>query len=377
LVREIVALEKATGGRGPMGALRRPITDAEIEEILGSENIEIEALDHIEQIDLMEPLDRDEYTVQQMLRIAGRGAKTLETDHFVLAYTSSTAKARALARRLEAVYKWSVKFMEMMEIPPVRPKSKLEIFFFATHKEFDAYSALHGFREMGVLGFYHHVDNRCAFFDMMTWPPVAMAYEKYQNPDIDYQTRRRKHNLIERFVEHMNLEVIQHEAGHQIHFNIGIFPLWGDVPTWVVEGLTMQFETPPSKLGASFGTINYPRLEEIRRLYGPRGENLPPMRDFILHDSMWHAGGAASYPIGWALVRYLYKTQREEFAEFMRLLAERENDRGVRVPITEKLGQLEEIFGKLDDEWIQGFKDYIGDMTLRTSVLPPTLQDIQ
>ena len=45
---------------------------------------------------------------------------------------------------------------------------------------------------------------------------------------------------------------------------------------------------------------------------------------------------------GWALVNYLYKNHREGFAGFMRLIAKREDDRGVRVPIDDKLQQMEE-----------------------------------
>ncbi len=377
-VREMIRLDEGASAAAERTPRRTAaeITLAEIQEILGSEEIEIKALDYIERVDLMQPFDRDETALREMLRIAGREARVLETDHIVMVYTSSIEKARKLGSRLEAVYKWNVRFIEMMGIPPVRPDSKLEVFFFGTHKEFDGYSTMHGFRELGVLGFFHHVDNRSAFFDMNTWPPVAVPYRRYQDPQTNPQVRRRGLGLIKRYVEFQNLTVIQHEIGHHIHFNIGVFPPWGDVPTWLVEGLTMQFEVPPSRLGASLGATNHQRLREIRQLYGPNCENLPPLRDFMLSDAMWHQGGGASYSIGWALVSYLYKTQRESFAEFMRLMAQREDDRGARMPVTEKLKQIEDIFGEIDDEWVQRFKDYVSGLQLKTSVLPPALGDL-
>ena len=378
-VRDLILFEEerptdtdTTGRR-----LAAELSAAEIDEILGDESVEdLYVWDYIEQVDLTTPFDYDPVAERDMLRVTGKQGKILQTDHFMLAYTSTLERAQKLATRLEAVFKWNVRFVEMMGIPPVRPRAKLEVYFFGTHKEFEGYMALHGFRELGVLGFYHHYDNRNAFFDMYTWPPIAMAVKKYENPEIDYQLRTRKLNLIERYVNYANLEVIQHEAGHHIHFNIGVFPNEGDVPTWLVEGLTMQFEVPPSRLGASLGTVNHERLRQIRQMYGPRGEGLPPMRTFMLNDAMWYRGGGASYCIGWALVNYLYKTKREAFAGFMRLMAQREDDRGVVVPIAEKLQQMEDYFGEIDDKWIQDFKDYIAEMQLKTSVLPPSLADI-
>jgi len=373
-VRELIPVEQQqpVASQQP-GTLPVWITNEEIEEILGSENIEIAALDHIERIDLMDPLPRNEEHVREMLRIAGRQARIFETDHFVLVYTSSIAKARKLGSRLEAVYRWRVWFLEQMGIEPVRPDAKLEAYFFGTHEEFQGYQALHGDISMGVLGFWHPVDNRSVFFDTETWPPIANLLKRYSDPKVDFQIRRRGRNMVERWVEYQNMSTTQHEAGHHIDFNIGIFPKQGDVPRWLVEGLTMQFEAPPSELGGCLGRINYKRLQEIRQQYGPNLEALPMMRDFMLHDALWFQG--YNYPLGWALVHYLYKQNREAFAKFMRLMAQREDDWGVRVPLTEKLKQMEEIFGEIDEEWTQQFKDYISSIPMRESQLPPRFED--
>jgi virulence-associated protein VagC len=180
--------------------------------------------------------------------------------------------------------------------------------------------------------------------------------------------------MIKRWVDAYNMEVLQHEAGHHIDFNIGFFPQRADVPRWLPEGLTMQFEVGPSQLGASFGKINYNRLNELRQQYGPQLQTLPMLRDFMLHQAVWFQG--YNYPLGWALVYYLIKNYPEELPDFMQIVAQREDDRGVLVPLTEKLEQMEDLFGKIDEEWTQRFKDFISDIPMRQSELTPRLEDL-
>lgn len=371
-VRELTVVDAESGGEG--GLRRREITDEEIAEILGSELLEdLGAWEWIEEIDLAQPLPTNPESLEQMERIAGQQARVHETDHFVLVYTSSDEQARRMAARFEAAYKWRVWFLDKMGVKPVRPEHKLEMFFFGTFAEFQAYQALHGNIAPGVLGFWSPTDNRSAFFDCDYFPPIAAANQRYSDPDVDARIRRRGRNLVNRWVGAFNMEVVQHEAGHHIDFNIGFFPQWGDVPRWLPEGLTQMFEVPPSRMGAAFGKVNYRRLNELRQIYGQQLENLPPMRDFMLRNEIWFQG--YNYPRGWALVHYLINRFPDEFARFMQLVAQREDDRGVVVPLTEKLDQIEELFGEIDDEWTQAFRDYMNAIPMRPSELPPEITD--
>ncbi|RMF76989.1 MAG: DUF1570 domain-containing protein [Planctomycetota bacterium] len=363
---------KTAGNRPPGGtnAFRRMITDEEIEEVLGSEHVELGPSDIDEEYDLRAPLPVDEVSVREMERIAGVKAKRLYTDHFVLVYTSSLEKARKLASRLESVYEWNVKFMEMLDIPrTTRPDAKLEIFFFGTHPEYDAYQRFNGWSAFGAIGFYMRTNNRSAFFDMETFPPYKAQLEQARNPNVPPQERRRIKNMVLRTIEHDNLEVVQHEAAHHIHFNIGIFPRGGDLPTWMTEGLATMFEAPPSEVGASLGAVNHYRLFHFRRFYGDHGQNLPPLKLFILNDGMWN--GFPSYSIGWALNHYLFRNFREEYGEWMRLLAKRPDDFVTRIETSKKQEQFEDIFGEVDDDWIKAFNDYIASIQLNRAALPP------
>lgn len=366
-VREITLVEDEQPAEGP-GGLRRQITDAEIEEILGSESVEdLYVWDYTEQIDLMEELDFDEESVNEMKLFAGRQAKVLKTPHFVFVYTSDPAGARRLAGRLESVYRWNATFMKLLDLPPIRPERKLEVYYFNTFDEYLNYQTLCGFRTSGALGFYMPTNNRCAFFDMNTYPSVAAALERSQDGDVPLQERRRLKNRYEAWSNYMNLEVVQHEATHAIQFNIGVFPKGGDMGNWMVEGLCVQFEVPPSQEGGSFGSPNYGRLEEWREMYGPRGERVPwqSVKNMILSDST----GYNDYVMGWAINYYLRKQHKDKYAKWMRLMGEREDDRSVRTGTSQRLSDFEEIFGRIDEEWVQEFFDYVASLEMKPSAV--------
>ncbi len=367
-VLKVVPLEGDVSGAGLGGsaARLRPITDKEVERILGSEDLDFLFADVEPDPELMKPLDTDPDGRREMERITGHG-KVFETDHFLLVYTSDDELATKLGGRLESVYRWCVRMMEMLDIPFKRPEYKLEVYFFGTFQEYKGYQTNVGFLEPRAIGFYHQGNNRSAFFDMSTYPPYAHDLEMAENPDVDHRQRRRIRNITERRIHHYNLEVIQHEAGHHIHFNIGFFDRRADVNTWVVEGLTMQFETPPGKLGGSLGATNHYRLYQFRQIYGYPMRRFPNMRMYIIGDVGYN------YPCSWALTHFLWKKKRAGYAKFMQSIARQEAD--VRLSLTEKQQQFEDCFGPIDEDFEKDFLEFINGIQLRRSALPPTDSD--
>jgi len=347
--------------------VRREVTDAEIARILGDLKIDTEDVAEASgDVEAEVPLDED--SVGQMMRIAGRNAKQMETDHFALVYTSTTDKARRQASRLESIYRWNVRFGEMLGLPIQPLEYKLESYYFGDYEEFTAYSSTLGFTPDNALGFYYRVNNRTAFFDMNTWPEFKSVREAME--DADYERRRFVNNRIQRLSEYFNLEVIQHEAAHQIHFNLGVFPKRADVPTWLVEGMAQMFEVPPSKAGGSLGTHNDYRLFEFRAIYGggQKLKKLPiDLRLFIVDDSQWK--GAESYSMGWAFAYYLFRKHRDGFATYLRIMAEREDD--VTVGQTDRQKEFEDAFGtKIDEALEKDFIEFTNSLQLRRSVMP-------
>ena len=368
-VLKVVPLEGGESGAGLGGsaARLRPITDKEVERILGSEdfvslfaNIK-PAPDHMVEL----PVNPD--GLREMRRITGHG-KEFKTPHFLLVYTCDEELVKKLGGRIESVYRWCVRMMEMLDIPFKQPEYKLEAYLFGTFDEYNAYQTNMGFDELGAIGFYYRLNNRSAFFDMNTWPPIATLHERLKEPDLDHRRRRLITNRIKRWVEHMNREVVQHEVGHHIHFNIGFFDPRADVNTWVIEGLTMQFETPPGRLGGSLGATNHYRLYQFRQMFGYPMRRFPALRMFIINRGAWRGG--ASYPPAWALTHYLWKKKRSGYAKFMQSVASQEAEVGLS--LTEKQQQFEDCFGPIDEDFEEDFLKFINGIQLRRSALPPT-----
>jgi len=367
-VRQILPYEEATEADRAADRPALAITKDEIDELLGDESVEdLYVWDYVEKTDLMAPLETNRDSVELMKRMAGRAAKVLDTDHFVFVYTSPPSGARRLAARLEMCWKWNAAFARMFDIPAKRPDHKLEVFYFDTYDEYEAYQSLNGFRMMGALGFYMATNNRCAFYDMNTYPPVAAALGGSNDTSSSPQERRKQRNLYKRWSDWMTLEVVQHEATHAIQFNIGIFPKFGDAGKWMTEGLCVQFEVAPGITGGSFGSINYGRLDDWHTMYGENGEAVPWtfVKNMVMSDAM----GYHDYVMGWALNYYLRKEFKEEYGEWMRSLAARENNWAVRTSMAERLTAFEDCFGTLDEEWVSTMFEYIAAIPMRESAI--------
>ncbi|MBW7906186.1 MAG: DUF1570 domain-containing protein [Phycisphaerae bacterium] len=351
------------------------LSDEEIARILGSdENFAI-----VEELaessgNAMSPSPVNEESIAQMTQLAGDKAETLETAHFLLVYTSSRQMAQELGARLESIYAWNVRLMNKLGLPAHRPDHKLEMFFFGTHAEFERYAAydLGMSGTGGILGFYMPPTNRSAFFDMSTFPPYANALRYAEDKDVPLQRRREVRNKVMRMVAYQNLEVIQHEAAHHIHCNIGMFNRrQNSEDRWLTEGMAVQFEVPPTRFGASLGAINHERLRQLLQIWKPLLEADPPAMDFwrafLWQGTMQYSG--AHYSLGWAVVYYLRSKHEAGFAKYMLTVSQWEDD--VHIDNTERQKLWEDSFGELNEKWIKDFAKFILGIQLRTDELPP------
>ncbi len=360
---------------------RRVISDQEVAEVLDGVKADIDedALG-VSESDLAAPLPMNEEAVKEMVRQAGGPdkAKVMEMPHFVLVYTSTKESAGKLGSRLESVWRWNMRYLQHLKIPALRPQYKLEVFFFGKHQEFYAYSLNQSAQlPVGVLGYYAHDINRSHFFDLWDWP-VFQPFKKEleEGHSLPPERKRYLRNMINAWVEHNNLEVTQHEAGHHIHFNTGLFKKrntqeGGSAPTWLVEGTTMLFEVPPAATGqggSGLGELNDARLDELRHF--PRW-SANEWQDFVLHNEIWYAGGGTSYCKGWAMVYYLWMKHRDKLGDYYRKILARE-DREVDVVAAQK--DFEDCFGRIDENWIKEFYKYFDSLQVRKSRIPPELR---
>ena len=391
-LEELEARERSTAENNPDSQLRPSISDEEIEEILmGIEADADEADLGVTAEDLMAPLDLDVDSLRDMMRNCGlewdedkppeEQENVLIRPHFTMVYTSSIASARQLGARLESVWKWNVKFVDILGIPARRPEHKLELFYFGKHEEFVAYANRTG-GSADAAGYYTPKDNRSHFFDFGTHPYVVGFLAHFDRPGVPPDTRRIARNKAARYVEYQNMEVIQHETGHHIHFNIGLFPRNGleresSIPIWLVEGTTMMFEIPPSSQGGSLGMMNHTRLHNLRRERGPHPLSAPEWKLFLIDNNLWYNGMGGgnpyySYQLGWSMVYYLWKEHRDQYAQYLRIVFGRDED--FRMTNTEREKEFEDIFGDVNEDWINRYYTFLDSLVVKPSLLPPELR---
>jgi hypothetical protein len=381
-VRAILPAEEAESQPGqkqeesenpdPRGGVR----DAEIEKLLEGTGLE----PPVSELALEEgELPLDEESVAEMQRAAGTD-NMLVSKHVVIVYTSTEAGAKQLAYRLEAIWRWRMRFMSMLKLPVRLPAHKLELFYFATREEFDAVcTILYGHSNPGAWGFFMPSSNRSHFYDVMTDPPVKRRLEAAKKMKL--ADRIREENLAKLWSEYNNVGVTQHELGHHIDFNVGLFPRYAyldiaekggasfdAMPRWLIEGTTMMFEVPPTSEGASLGAVNYERVEQFHRLY-PKRPSPEWMKSFIVDNGVWLSGGGFFYPMGWAIVYYLWEEKRPGLVQYYHIITAREP--GDTVSYTQRLREFEDCFGKVDKKWMEDFWDYIKAIPRRPSLLPP------
>jgi hypothetical protein len=381
-VRGLRALDADLSGNAEpaaaAGLTREEISDAEIERLLaGIEAEPDESLTGADRDVMLVELPLNEESLTDMKRSAGPEAKVLVKPHFVMVYTSDDAGARALASRVESIYRWKIQFLRMMNHPARRPTHKLEIYYYGTIKEFLATGA-----PPGAAGFYRPDDNRCYFYNLATMPGIAEALERAKDKEVPWDERQRLRNRATQAVEHYNRTVVQHETSHQIDFNIGLFPRNGitrpaGIPRWIVEGTTMMFEVPPSTAGASLGVMNHGRLHELRTSFGQHPLNLGDWKRFLFDDISWFqnnwGGEGASYPLGWAVAYYLWKEHRDGYSRYCQVVTNREDDVATTVADHEK--EFEDIFGRVDEKWLKSFYDFLDTLHVKRSLLPAVDDD--
>ncbi|MEX2025797.1 MAG: DUF1570 domain-containing protein, partial [Pirellulaceae bacterium] len=161
--------------------------------------------------------------------------------------------------------------------------------------------------------------------------------------------------LVEVAKENYDIEVVSHEATHQMAGNTGLLPRHVLVPSWVHEGLATYFEAPDEATWSGVGAVNRERLDWYRALEIDRAHS---NIDFIVGDQIFRfaaTNGATLHGYGqaWALTHFLMEKRFDEFMTFYRRLGEMPPDVVLSPQVLTQL--FDEVFGKdrtaLDREW--------------------------
>lgn len=163
--------------------------------------------------------------------------------------------------------------------------------------------------------------------------------------------------LIDIDGENEEIEVVTHEATHQLAANSGLLDREKFQVRWAHEGLASYFESPKEATWAGIGAVNQQRLEFYRILErDPEHSSI----EFVVTDRIFDFAGngfsvQAAYGQAWALTHFLMDRHLPELVQFYQAMAvdgfETPHDEAWRA---KTLAAFRGSFGDLDElekEW--------------------------
>lgn len=336
--------------------------------------------------DALPPIPTDKLLSEELLERVGDGYRIYETDHFTICYDTTFDILLPLVGRLEGTFDAVWRFAVMAELAVHSPKRRLGVLFFNDQDAYARQAEGLGIDPKAVAGFYSHEQDLAVFSNTLTRPEIqtiTAEIERLSKRIKDAREKQGSRNRMtssqrgmasqasafrrtrDQLVKTFNRLVIQHEAAHQVLFDIGVHVYNRADPPWLAEGLACQFEVPQTRLDGKLTTINHMRLADFREALGVerKAKRLSdddfshavsrpgwlPLGDLIRFSSRFRAEGASGafrYGQAWALVFYLGRNQEKAFASYVSQLSTRATGR-LMTP-DEEIRAFGAVFGPVD-----------------------------
>lgn len=308
----------------------------------------------------------DPAEVEKALR-ATTGLSNLRVEissHYVLLHDTSDKKigrktrSQARIELLEMVFEsYFMKFaLDGIVLEP--PREHMMVLLFAEEKDFHRYSTLLSPELKMAAGFWSPKDNIGVFYDQGTTPAMkqltAVAEEMQKSKlkargtaiSQDMAHLANSFELIIKVArEESDIEVVSHEATHQLAGNSGLLSRGKIGARWAHEGLASYFETPAGAGWGGIGAVNQTRLLDYRIVANdPRRNNL----ELIISDRLFYAArsqdeAVEAYGPAWALTYFLMETRFEKLVAYYQVCSQFEDD----LSPSSRISAFATIFGDL------------------------------
>jgi len=344
---------------------------------------------------------------RRLIEAAGKGFRIRRTSHFAIAYDVPRSTLARLLTRVEGTYHKVHRFCAVRDIPLSVSGTKLEVTFCDDWQTYVARAGQCRFDAAGTYGYYCQRCGRSVFYNIEHAPGVARLREQadaakrnleqiedvlnhlppqtdrvrlrrssgesftvtvpqaYQELDIARGQLRRSEIELNRTVEQLNQSVIQHEVAHHVLFSGGVHARGADNPYWLLEGLAMQFETPPTRPRRTPTSVNVRRLDDFRQAH--KEGILLTLKHLISNNRAFQENAPIrriSYAQAWSLVYYLSRKQSDQFAAYVRALANRRP--GVSIAVEHEQREFDRFFGPLDGSFVRRWEKQILSLPHRT-----------
>lgn len=323
------------------------------------------------------PLGDSAQEEAELQKHVGLEMKFKRSKHFLLMHDTPDTRTRGKLTRaderlalLETVYECFLLRFYAYGIELEIPKQRLKVVLFNDYQQYLLFAQRLDPSLTSASGFWDPRTNTSVFFDHGTNEDFKALKEVSDHLQAQKAEAIKNRGpaaasivrladtlslLIEIEREDSDIEVVSHEATHQMAGNTGLFPRHVRVPSWVHEGLATYFETPDGATWGGIGAVNSSRLSLYRVLESDREHsNL----DFIVGDQIFdyaasHGATLHGYGQAWALTHFLMEKHFDKFMTFYRRLGELPPDTFLSAEIVNQL--FDESFAIdrpiLDHQW--------------------------
>lgn len=317
--------------------------------------------------------------------------KVALSQHFILLHDtpekpqSGRRKPRCVERLelLELVYESFLQKFYSKGVPLQIPDKRLMVVLFHEHDDYLRFATNVDPALQSAAGFWNSDTNVSVFFDQGTHDSFqgikTLADELQRTKDEVLRQKLRGVKDIVRMAntfavlaqvaqENSDIEVVTHEATHQMAGNTGLMPRHVQIPIWVHEGLATYFEAPKEATWSGFGAVNQQRLMWYRAL---ETDTTHSNIDFIVGDQIFSyalSQGAKLHGYGqsWALTHFLIEEHFDKLMAFYRRLGELPPDIKFSPDTLTKV--FNEVFGDerdaLDAQWRRYMRSLKTDMEM-------------
>ncbi len=314
--------------------------------------------------------------------------------HFILFHDTpeKPAEGRRLNRAderlrlLETVYEVFLLKFHSQGVPLKIPEERLMVLLFSEHDAFLDYAENLSKSLILAAGFWSPSTNISVFYDNGTAKQFQVLddLEKALRQEAKEARRIRgpgAADIIRRYQaislllkiakESSDIEVVSHEATHQMAGNTGLFPRDVRIPRWVHEGLAAYFEAPNDATWAGLGAVNEQRLDWYRALAANDREH--SSLDFIVGDRIFSQSGGIhsnilhAYGQAWALTHFLVERHFDKLMQYYQRLGQLPPDTPIPSDVLNDL--FEEVFGEDRDHLESEWRDYMRSLKTDLEVI--------
>jgi hypothetical protein len=319
------------------------------------------------------PIQDSRKTLDELTAYVDRPAmQAVASEHYLMLHDmeqTKTSKGRQTRSQkrielLETVYEsYMMKFALDGILLPC-PQERLKVVVFGDEKDYLKFSEQLDTSLGSSLGYWSPQHNVAVFFDQGTTRRMRALQQ------IIAELQRRKvlarGTVASKEVAHMantldllvkiiqeedDIEVVSHEATHQLAGNTGLMPRDKIAMRWAHEGLASYFETSSDAGWGGIGAVNEGRLKGYRRV------SSDPQRaplELLVSDALFEQAKdgrerSDAYGHAWALTHFLMETRTEALLEYYRCISELSRDDA-------------KDRGNRSDELIDPFRKCFGDL---------------